>query len=171
MSNPILHTAVTCPRQLDRRSFLRDMALAVAAALVANGVSPDSAFAEGLSLIEPVIVQGAERVYAIPTADGVFIDEAQRLVLARWHGMLYAMSVACPHKREPLEWRANEGRLYCPKHKVRWSPEGARVSGRNTRDLDRYALRREGGRVVIALDRVLASDRNAAEWAAATLVL
>ena len=40
-------------------------------------------------------------------------------------------------------WHAAESRVYCPKHKVRFRPDGMHDSGRATRSLDRYDLRLE----------------------------
>ena len=159
-----------CPRRLDRRGFLRDTGLAIAAALVGMGMTPGDAFAGTVGEITPELATARERVFAIPTADGVWVDDATHVVLARTQGKLFAFSLECPHKGRLLEWREDEGRFFCPKHKARFSPSGANVGGRRTNALDRFALRRDGNRV-ISLDTVLSSDGNAAAWAAAVLAV
>jgi Rieske Fe-S protein len=160
-----------CPRSLDRRAFLRDTALAAAAALVAAGLAPTAAFAESVAAISPISVTAKERLYAIPASDGVTVDEAESVVFARWQGKLFAFSIKCPHRGEIVEWHASERQMYCPKHKARWTPGGDWVSGRQTRDLDRYALRRDGGRVAITVDQPLRADLHADAWAAAALTV
>jgi nitrite reductase/ring-hydroxylating ferredoxin subunit len=158
-----------CPHRLDRRAFLRDSALAVVAALAVTGFTPGDAFAKTVSLITPLSATARERTYGIPTADGVSVDEAQRLALVRFRGRMYAFSVECPHKGRMLEWRADEGRFFCPKHKARFGEDGVHVSGRRTSDLDRYALRRDGTSVTVSLDRVLEQATDAKAWAAAVV--
>jgi Rieske Fe-S protein len=160
-----------CPRRLDRRAFLRDTALAVAAALAATGMAPGEAFAAQVSALVPVTATPRTRTYSIPASDGVQVDAADAVVLARWQGVLYAFSVECPHRGADLQWRPDEQRLFCPKHKSRYAPNGSHVSGRATRDLDRYSLKRTGANVVLALDQKLESQRDAAAWQSAPLKL
>lgn len=159
----------SCARRLDRRAFLRDTALAVAAALATTALAPGEAFAETVSAMTPLAAVGRSRTYPIPAADGVQVDLADSVVLARWQGVLYAFSLECPHRGASLRWNAGEQRFFCPKHKARFTPNGAHASGRQTRALDRFALKRSAGNVVIALDQVLEEQAHAAAWAAAPL--
>ena len=157
-----------CPaHELSRRAFLRNAALAAAATLAAMGAVPGAAFADVVRAVEPLGAAGAERVYGIPAADGAVIDAENDVVLVRWQGLAYAFSLACPHRGARLVWHADEGRVFCPKHKARFRPDGAHDSGRGTRNLDRYEVRREGATLVVALDRVYRADTDAAAWAGA----
>lgn len=168
---PSATEAMTCPRRMDRRAFLRDTALAVAAALMATALAPTEGFAESVSAMVPLSANGRTRTYPIPVADGVQVDLTDSVVLARWQGVLYAFSLECPHRGANLQWREGEQRLYCPKHKARFTANGAHASGRQTRDLDRFALTRTGSQVVVVLDQRLSSDTDAAAWRAAPLRL
>ena len=161
-----------CPRRTDRRAFLRDMSLAVGAALVATGIAPSRAFAAGMGYIDALPSSTPiERSYVLPVGDGAWVDSANRLVLARTGGQLFAFSLECPHKGRMLEWQPGARQFYCPKHKARFAAGGAHVSGRRTTDLDRYALRMQQGRVIVALDRVLSPDADKAAWTAAVLAV
>jgi cytochrome b6-f complex iron-sulfur subunit len=171
--SPVIPTG--CPsqlaRQLDRRAFLRQTALTVAAALVAGGLAPSEAFASQVRSITATSAAGRERTYEIPATDGVSVDTANDVVLARSGGLLHAFSLACPHRGATLQWKAGEQHLYCPKHKARFGTDGAHVSGRATRDLDRFALRRNGNAVVVLLDQKLSANADAAAWKAAALAI
>ena len=154
---------------LDRRLFLQHAAVAVGAALVLDGLIAGEALADTARAMTPLSTTSRTRTYAIPATDGVFVDAADGVALARWKGKLYAFSLECPHRGADLQWRESEKQLYCPKHKARFSPDGAHVSGRMTRALDRFGLVRQGPDVVIALDQRLRS--TAAGWGGALLRL
>lgn len=154
---------------LDRRLFLRRAAVTVGAAIMLDGLAAGDALADTVRAITPLSTARRTRTYAIPTADGVSVDAADGVALARWKGKLYAFSIECPHKGADLQWREGEQQLYCPKHKARFSANGAHVSGRMTRDLDRFGLVRQGPNVVLALDARLSS--TAAGWGGAVLTL
>ncbi|NUO62599.1 MAG: Rieske (2Fe-2S) protein [Gemmatimonadaceae bacterium] len=162
-----------CPvAEMGRRAFLRNAALAAAATMAAIGLAPGSAFAEAVRAVTPLSAAGAggtDRVYRIPSADSVSIDRGNDVILVRWQGVAYAFSLKCPHRGTRLEWHADESRVFCPKHKARFRPDGAHDSGRRTRNLDRYAIRREGATLVVALDRVYRADADAAAWTGATV--
>ena len=112
-----------------------------------------------------------ERRYALPRMDGASVDVSNEVILARWRNRVYAFSLKCPHKGATLEWRASEQRVFCPKHKARFSAAGAHVSGRGSRALDRYDLRRAGDAIVVDVGRLYREDRNRAEWEAALIAL
>lgn len=160
-----------CGARLDRRAFLHRTGLAIAAAMVATGLTPGEGFASAVSELTPLSRTARTRTYPIPATDGVFVDVPDSVVLARWQGKIYAFSIECPHRGAKLQWHAAEGMIYCPKHKARFSPNGDHVSGRRTGPLDRFALRRAGSTTVIALDQVLTADQDAAAWAAAVLAV
>ena len=161
-----------CPIATSRRAFLRDIGIATAAAVAAVAFNrPALAYAETVAEIEPVGSGLMERNYAIPRGDGVSVDVRSEVILARWEDRVYAFSLKCPHKGARLEWRASEQRVFCPKHKARFLADGSHVSGRGKRDLDRYEVRRQGSGIAVNLDRVYRQDTDAAEWAAAVVVV
>ncbi len=161
-----------CPVASSRRVFLRDMGLAVAAAVGAVALNrPALAFASGIQEISPIGSSQTVRTYPIPASDGVFIDADSELILARWENRVYAFSLKCPHKGARLEWRASEQRVFCPKHKARFLASGAHLSGRGSRDLDRYEIRKAQTAITIDLGRLYRQDTGRAAWEAAVVGL
>jgi cytochrome b6-f complex iron-sulfur subunit len=160
-----------CLHTLDRRAFLQRAALGTVAALLAGGFAPSAALAEHVEALTPLRSAGGARTYDIPGHDGVFVDAGSELALARSGGRLFAFSLACPHRGATLQWKEGEQRFFCPKHKARFTADGAHASGRATADLDRFALHRAGGQVVVELDQPLGERSEPAAWAAAVLVL
>ncbi len=161
----------SCIHQLDRRTFLQRAALGAVAALVAEGFAPSFALAEHVAQLTPIGAVGTARTYDIPAQDGVFVDVAGEVALARSGGRLFAFSLACPHRGATLQWKTGEQRFFCPKHKARFTTDGAHASGRATADLDRFALQRAGAQVIVALDQPLEAKSDPAAWAVAVLVL
>ena len=89
------------------------------------------------------------------------------VLVVRAHSKLYAFPLECPHRGRLLEWQPGDSQFYCPKHKARFSTDGANIGGRRTSALDRYSLRRDGAKVMVSLDRAfsatdLPAERNAA---------
>ena len=158
-----------CPIATGRRRFLRDTGLAVIAALVASGLRPGFALAGAVAEIRPVRTRGALCSYVIDANDGVMIDVANEVILARSRGKVYAFSLRCPHKGTRLVWHEEESRIFCPKQKARFLAEAQHVSGRKTRDLDRYAIRREGREVVVDTDTVFREDGDNSRWQSAVI--
>lgn len=158
-----------CPRLVDRRSFLRDASIAVGAALIAGGLVPNQAFANGITSIAALPAGALERAYALPTTDGVSVDADNRVALVRVNHQIFAFSLECPHRGRVLEWTDSENRFYCSKHKARFAASGQHASGRRTPDLDRFALRVQQNRVVVSVDRVLTAETTPAEWSGAVV--
>ena len=127
--------------------------------LVGDAVLPVSAIA-GVS-------NGKEKSYPIPSADGVNIDRSSQVMLVRYSSRVYAFSMACPHENAAVKWVAKDHKFQCTKHDSVYKPDGTYTSGHATRNLDRFPIRRDGGSVVVSLDRVFKSDQNNAAWAAA----
>lgn len=153
-----------------RRMFLRDVGYAVVGALAAIALaSPSAALAESVAETHPLRNPGRQRAYEIPGADSILVDSANEVILARWQGRVYAFSLKCPHRGTRLEWRPEEQRLFCPKHKARFQPNGSHESGRNSRDLDRHAVTRRGESILVDLDVVWRADTDSAAWRAAAL--
>jgi len=153
----------------DRRAFVRAAALGVLGALAGEVALPE--IARSLGTAAGTRVGRSELRYALPSGDVVQVDEGNDLILVRWQGRAYAFSAKCPHRGSRLEWRASESRVFCPKHKARFRADGAHDSGRSSRDLDRYDIRREGSSLVIRLDVLRRADTDPAGWAAAVVAL
>jgi Rieske Fe-S protein len=66
---------------------------------------------------------------------------------------------------------AKDHRFQCTKHDSKYQPDGTYTSGRATRNLDRFAIRRDGPSVVVDLDKTFHSDTDAAGWTAAAVTL
>lgn len=161
-----------CPVANSRRAFLRHIGGVAAAALGAATLGKSTlAFAESITEIEPLRVSARERSYALPRSDGAFVDVNNDVILARRNSRVYAFSTKCPHKGAQLEWLAGEQRVFCPKHKARFLADGAHVSGRGNRDLDRYGLRRQGETVVVDLSKAYRQDTDRSAWGSAFIAL
>lgn len=154
-----------------RREFLRRATTAVAAALAGLAASPREAVALPLRVGRALAELGGEVSYPLPAADCATIDEAREVILVRWKGAIYAFPLSCPHQNTALRWRTAEDRFQCPKHKSRYQPDGAFISGKATRNMDRFAVRRQGKTVIVNLKQSFRSDRDAARWTSALLRL
>jgi len=150
---------------VDRRRFLSQAAVAVVGAMVALGMSADRAAAIPLTFVTGVhSPNGSDLSLPIPAADGAAIDKNNDMILARYQGKVYAFGLACPHQNTALRWLAEEGRFQCPKHKSKYAPDGTFLSGRATRSMDRYAVRKDGSNVVVNLDALYQEDEQKPEW-------
>jgi Rieske Fe-S protein len=157
-----------CPNE-DRRTFLRQVTVAVAAVMASLAATPGEAAALPLRLGAAHASHGDERTYPIPTADGATIDRDNEVILVRWTGMVYAFNLSCPHQHTALRWLPDDGRFQCPKHKSKYQPDGAFISGRATRNMDRFAIRKEGQNLIVDLDRLYQSDKQKSDWEGAVL--
>jgi len=160
-----------CEDAADRRAFLRDAARAGVALLVALGASPARA---GALTFRSVVARHAglgEVSYPLPADDGVSIDRDNELILVRYDGRAYAFALSCPHQNTALRWLEKDSVFQCPKHKSRYQPDGTFISGRATRGMDRFAIRREGGAVLVDLETLYQQDEDGAGWAAAVVKL
>jgi len=153
-----------------RRGFLGRLSGALAAAalchewalgLGAPGVVEASATPTGPSTVS----------YPVPAADGVTIDKDQQVILVRWQQKVFAFPLSCPHENTALRWKQGDLRFQCPKHESKYRPDGVFISGRATRNMDRFAVSRNGSSVIVDLDKFYQSDTQAAEWAAALLTV
>ncbi|HET9424620.1 MAG TPA: Rieske (2Fe-2S) protein [Gemmatimonadaceae bacterium] len=154
-----------------RRAFLRDMAMAAIGAIAINALVPAEAMAAGVTEVLPAARRGTQRVYSLPASDSIQVDVDNEVIIARWQNRVYAFSTKCPHKGAKLEWRANEKKIFCPKHKARFDADGQHFSGRRSRSLDRYDLARAGDSVTVNVDALRREDRDAEAWKAAVVVL
>jgi Rieske Fe-S protein len=162
----------SCPIvESGRRAFLRDLGAAAASVAIALGVAPAGASALPWRFVQALSTNGRDRTYPIPSADGVQIDKDESVIIARVGNKVFAFSLACPHQNTALRWEGDNNRFQCPKHKSKYQPDGTFISGRATRSMDRFAVRRDGANLIVDLDRLYQQDDNPAEWGAAVVTL
>ncbi len=159
-----------CPLS-SRRDFVLDALRASAAALAALGLAPMGASAMPLRWIGALEARGAQRSYAVPTADGVQIDRDSEVILARSGHSVYAFALSCPHQNTALRWEAADNRFQCPKHKSRYRADGTFIEGRATRSMDRYAVKLVGGAVLVDLDKLIQEDMDHTGWQQAVVTV
>lgn len=159
-----------CALSGSRREFLRDAAAALARIAAVLGI-PASAHALAVRVASALSVSGTETSYPLPKADGVTIDKEHEVILVRWEGAVYAFRLSCPHQKTALKWKEKDARFQCPKHKSKYQPDGTFISGRATRGMDRYAVRRKTGQIVVDVSRVYLEDKDEAGWRAAVVKL
>jgi Rieske Fe-S protein len=148
----------------DRREFLRAGGCFVIG-LAALGLPLPLA---GLPIGEITGSGGAnEKRYPVPAGDSVNIDRQASVVLVRFQNNIYAFSLACPHEHAAIKWLQKDRRFQCSKHDSKYTPDGTYTSGRATRNLDRFAVRKEDPSVVVDLQHWFESDRNPSGWSSA----
>jgi Rieske Fe-S protein len=163
--------AEACPlADAGRRAFLRDAALAAAGIAASLGIAGEAG-ASTLRFIEALERRQDERSYPIPAADGVQIDKQESIIVARLGNKAWAFSLACPHQNTALRWQPTESRFVCPKHKSRYAADGKYISGRATRSMDRFAVRRVANTLVVNLDKLYQQTEDPTGWALAVVIL
>lgn len=158
---------------LARRDFLRSAGLAAAAALITLGATPAGAAAAPIEFVGAIGGSGEEKAYAIPAKDGTQIDKANDAMITRWQGKVFVYGLACPHQNTALRWYDKDAQFECPKHHSRFTPDGIYIkdSGRATRGLDRYAVRKDGNTIVANLDKLYQEDEDEAAWKTAFVTI
>jgi nitrite reductase/ring-hydroxylating ferredoxin subunit len=152
-----------------RRGFLQS---AGCLSLTLAMCGPGSATAHALPVFMTEGVQnGSERHYPIPQGDSVNVDRAANVIVVRFQNHAYVFSLSCPHQNNAVKWVQKDLQFQCTKHDSHYQPDGVHVSGRATRNMDRYVIRREGDDVVVDLRRWIQSDKDPGGWAAATVAL
>jgi Rieske Fe-S protein len=154
-----------------RRQALGQMSTAVLAAMVGVELWPGRAAAVPVTEGAGAPAGPAESAYPVPAADGVTIDREAQVILVRFQQHAYAFNLACPHENTALRWKERDGRFQCPRHESQYRPDGTFISGRATRNMDRFAIKRDGDRLVVDLDRLLRSDQQPQDWGAAAVSL
>ncbi|HTE44932.1 MAG TPA: Rieske (2Fe-2S) protein [Gemmatimonadaceae bacterium] len=154
-----------CPL-LGRRTFLRDAAAIAAGVLVALGGAPAGVMAQPIEFISALRGGRQDKSYPIPEKDGTQIDKDNDAIITRWQGKVYVFSLACPHQNTVLRWYEKESAFECPKHHSRFDAGGIYVkdSGRATRGMDRFVVKKDGNNVVANLDKLLQQDEDEADW-------
>jgi len=110
-----------------------------------------------------------ERMYPIPAGDSANIDRQAQVILVRFHNNIYAFALSCPHENAAVKWMPKDSRFQCSKHDSRYQPDGVHTAGRATRNMDRFAIRRDGASVFVDTTHWFQSDKNPSGWAAAAI--
>ena len=150
-------------RDLPRRSFVQQLALAVAGLAIGLGIEPAKLAALPVS-VGASVRHGDELTYPIPATDGATIDRDHDTILVRFQQKVYVFNLSCPHQHTALRWEPEDGQFQCPRHHSRYRPDGVYVSGRATRSMDRFGVRRDGGNVIADLNQYFRQDDNPAAW-------
>ena len=153
----------------NRREFLQS-AGCFGAAIALLGVASSTAQALPVFVIEGE-PNGGEARYPVPATDSVNVDRTAELIVARVQGHVSVFALSCPHQNNVVKWLPKEHRFQCTKHDSQYQPDGVHTSGRATRNMDRYVIRRDGDFIVVDLHRWIQSDKDPAGWAAATIAL
>jgi nitrite reductase/ring-hydroxylating ferredoxin subunit len=153
-----------------RRAFLGEALSVVAAAVMALGGSSTDARAFPVAFLSGR-GKGDERRYPVPVADGATIDRETQVIIVRFANRAYAFLLSCPHQNTALRWLAADGRFQCPRHESKYKPDGVFISGRATRNMDRFAVRKDGDTLVVDLSKWYQSDAQKADWEAASVQL
>ena len=165
---PACDSTVCDDRGVSRRGFLQARLFGAAVALL--GLLSEDAQALPVAFTEGT-ADGGERRYPIPAGDSVNVDRDAQLIVTRFHGYVFVFALSCPHQNNVVKWLPKDGRFQCTKHDSQYKPDGVYTSGRATRNLDRYVIRRDGEAVVVDLHRWIQSDKDPAAWAAATIAV
>ena len=159
----------SCPLT-SRRDFVRNASISLAAIMASLGASRQ-ALALPVTMIDALTRSAGIITYAIPASDSVQIDKENEVILVRSQNVVYAFNLSCPHQNTALRWNEGAKEFQCPKHKSKYTPQGAFISGRATRGMDRFAIRRQGTSVVVNVDELYQEDENGAEWKSALVRL
>ena len=151
-----------------RRDFLRAGGC-FAVALAAVGLP---ASVTGLPVVE-MTGTGApnDKKYNLPASDSVNIDHGTQVILVRYQNSVFAFALACPHEHAAVKWLNKDKRFQCSKHDSQYTPNGTYTTGHATRNLDRFAIRREDAAIFVDLHRWFESDKDPKGWASAVVTL
>jgi Rieske Fe-S protein len=152
------HPCANCGAADSRRDFLKQAAALLAGALTVAAGSPLSA-------------SGAELTYPLPAADGATVDRDNGVIIVRYQGKVFAFNLSCPHENAAVRWKAAVNRFECSRHDSKYEPNGTYTSGRATRNMDRFPLKRSGDTVVVDVSKLIQSDTNKAQWEGAAVLL
>jgi nitrite reductase/ring-hydroxylating ferredoxin subunit len=101
----------------------------------------------------------------------VSIDQSSAVMLTRYQGKIFALAMACPPQRAAVRWLSGEQRFQCSKHDSKYQPSGIYTSGRATRNLDRFPIRRDGDQLIVDITKVFKSDQDLSGWTNAAVAV
>lgn len=151
-----------------RRVFLSRISGAVLAAMAGVDAASADAFYD-VTAVSAIDRAPSQATYPLPAADGVTIDKKAQVILVRFQGKVIAFNLSCPHENAAVRWKPAVGRFECTKHDSKYAPDGKYIGGRSTRNMDRLLIKRDGASVIVDLSKVVKSDAQPAEWAAAVI--
>jgi Rieske Fe-S protein len=160
-----------CALPPDRREFLREISAAAIGALVMIGVPPGLAAMTTPTHLMARDGHDVNPTYPVPAKDGVQIDHKNDVILVRWKNAIYAFNLSCPHQDTALRWNEGDSEFQCPKHHSKYQPDGTFISGRATRNMDRFSLARAGDNIVVNVNAMHKNDADKSGWGAAVLLM
>ena len=160
-----------CAGDGSRRGFIRQVTAILAGVAGSQRIGPGRLAGLPIAFATGRPTSADEAAYPIPAEDGATIDKPREVILVRFEKAVYAFALSCPHQKTPLRWKPEASQFQCPKHKSRFQPDGSFIDGRATRNMDRYAIRREGDEVRVSLDKLYREDENREAWIAAVVTL
>ena len=110
-----------------------------------------------------------EKRFPLPAADSVNVDRGSQTILVRFQNNIFAFALACPHEHAAVKWLPKDHRFQCTKHDSQYQPNGTYTAGRATRNLDRFAVRKEDAMIVVDLTHWFESDKDPSGWASAVV--
>ena len=154
-----------------RRQFLGQISTAALAAAIAAELTITDAAALPGTESAGAQTHPDQRTYPLPATDGATIDRDAQIIVVRHQNRIFAFGLACPHENTALRWRQQDNRFQCPRHESKYQPDGTFISGRATRNMDRFAVRRAGDSIIVDLNEWFRSDQQAPQWNAAVVQL
>ena len=152
------------PVELHRRALLAATGAAAAVAITVcacgcasqdpeqSGTAPADAAPAGIERPTGPVEIGTVEDYP---HDGAYDTHAKsdKVLVVRRGGQLYAMSAICTHRK--CNVRAGESDLRCPCHGSRYDFMGHVSKGPASRDLPRYAIANDGGKLIVNRSEIL----------------
>jgi Rieske Fe-S protein len=160
-----------CAGADSRRDFLKQAAFAISGVLIGMAAGPAEAAALPVVEGQPLGASGADLTYPIPAADGATIDRDNGVIVVRFQGKVFAFNLSCPHENAAVRWKAAVNRFECSRHDSKYEPNGAYTSGRATRNMDRFPVKRIGDTIAVDVSRLIQSDTQKTQWEAAAIAL
>ena len=157
---------------MERREFFRVAGLTLASLSLLGLRAPEASamtVSRTASLPERAGDAKSEKRYPMPAADGVSIDKDNDVIIARASGHVYAFALSCPHQNAAVRWVDKNTRFECTKHDSKYQADGVHTTGRATRNMDRFPIRRDGATIHVDTSKVFQSDKDSAGWNAASV--
>ena len=84
------------------------------------------------------------------------------MIVARLHQQVYRLQSGLSAREHGAALAAEEMRFQCPRHGSKYQPDGTFISGRATRNMDRFAVQRSGDTMLVDISQLSRSDEQAA---------